>query len=231
MSCCHCPNFFLPTFLWIFIYLFNKNDIGEDKFTLTFERLAIHTWVDINKVLHAEVWKATANTVPGPHCRLQKTQKWWEEALRLWFCVIFECLDTSSSGEMRICPSSRTQLLMSHSGTSWGWAQCSLGRVLVVGPAEVASAVSPTHRHTRVYTHTQRHTMKLCLSTRLQTVRRILRKHNCRLPPNCFENYGTVALMSLHTCLVRPLFNWIHLIVLLLFEHTQGPTVDILLGS
>lgn len=95
--------------------------------------------------------------------------------LRLFFICV--SVDTSSSGEIRICPSSRTQLLMSHSGTSWGWAQCNLGRGPAVDTAEVTSAVSPTH------THRHGHTMNLWHSTSLQTFQRILGQHNCRLRP------------------------------------------------
>lgn len=64
---------------------------------------------------------------------------------------------TSSSGQMRICPSSRTQLVMSHTGTSWGGTQGSFWRVELVGTADGASFTSATqadmHKHTHWIPH------------------------------------------------------------------------------
>lgn len=96
--------------------------------------VCIRTCVNVYKVLHAEVGQAAADTVSSPHCWLRRTHKNGHFLLSVVMTTWFEIsvnnmllsVGTSSSGEMRICPSSRQQLLMSHKGTSWGGTHCSL---------------------------------------------------------------------------------------------------------
>lgn len=205
MSRCHCHFEF---YLFNYFYLFDKKDINR-----------------INSCAHLSVWLFIPESISTRFCMLRlerqlltrfrvhiagwkrhkiDRKKLWNWDLVSSVCVLIPLpLEKWESVHLRghscWCPTvgppeAEPSVVW---GGCWWWVQLRSLQLCLL--------------HTDTHVRTHMNTLWICATARayrwsLMSVWRILRKHKCKLL-SCLQNYGTVALILLHTCLVRPLFT------------------------